>query len=150
MLGRLGPSHDSIKKYGFLRLLLKIILTPAFSALTDADPDVGAGEVAVGLRHRSHPNLVERARQESGEGAHERDGALPSGTPNANADEVLLRNEALDEAIGESIAELDAAKGEQCSGEVSPSPAYWLLDLNNINGFFIRIQLGFNIPQVKV
>ena len=64
---------------------------------------MGADKVDLGLGDGSHADLVEGTGEECGKGAAEDDVPVPASKPNANANQILFRNEALDVAIGERL-----------------------------------------------
>ena len=56
------------------------------------------------LRDGTHTKLVISTGEESGEGADKRNGAFAATAADTDADQVLLGNEALDEALGEGFS----------------------------------------------
>ena len=62
-----------------------------------------AHKVDVGLGDGAHTDLIERSRQERCECAHKDDRAVTSRSSDRHANEVLFRDVALDEAIGEGV-----------------------------------------------
>ena len=72
---------------------------------------MGADKVAVGLRDGTHPNLVVGPREKAGKGSTENDVAISTSHPNADANQILLSNKALNETLWESILVSDREGG---------------------------------------
>ena len=75
------------------------------SPLTDADTTVAADTRDIRLRNGSHPQLVERPREEGGERGDERHGAVSTAGADRHAHQVLLGDEALDVVLRTRLAE---------------------------------------------
>lgn len=70
---------------------------------TNRAAGMGAHEVDLGLGDGTHADLVKSTGEEGGEGTTEHYVPVPAGQPDTNTTDVLLGNEALDIAVGESF-----------------------------------------------
>ena len=75
---------------------------------------MGSNKVAVGLRDGAHSNLVVGTGEEAGEGGTDDNVAVSAGHPDADPDQILLGDEALHEAVRESVLVSQGEGGVLC------------------------------------
>lgn len=92
---------------------------------------MGSAQLDVGLGNSSHANLIKGTTEESCKGAHKWNSALAAAASNGDTDQVLLSNEALDEALREGLLEGDgkcAVLGVTVHGNYTLAALSQLLD----------------------
>ena len=70
------------------------------------NPAVRAGDVDVSAGDGGHAHLVEGPREAAGKAAHKRNGSFPKAAPNSDTHEILLGEEAFNEALWECPLEV--------------------------------------------
>ena len=116
---------------------------------------MGTTQFDVGLGNSTHADLIKCTREEGSKRAHEWNGTLAAATANSNSNQVLLSNEALDEALWEFLLKGDgkgAILGVTVHGYDTVTALAKLLDgcaICNTSSYLHIQKPGHTIPQYK-